>query len=191
VFQDGELVANKQTRNGRKTFGREETKMNCLGCSFSQHYFQGRVTFLSFYDYAVSDSELEQLHVKLDQISQESNSGGATSGTVTPVTVTPVTVSPVTVTAAVTVAHVAPVPAPDSLQSRGTSPPSPDAPAHSSSSAAYQPARSSIPLLIREVNGSIIISTHQIENMLHQVNGSYVISSDNVQAAFKGNLLMT
>jgi hypothetical protein len=164
LYQDGLLIDTKRIQ-GRQ-YGKENSKMNCLGCWFSKNYLQGRLSYLSFYTHAVSSTTLQELHAKLREVALQSNDG--------------MLISDQTISKSNQ----------NSLKPSSTS--------TSSSSSSYLRApklmdadlqNPAAPLsVVREINGSIVISTHPIEEMLHKTNGTYVVSNDTIHAAVKGEM---
>ena len=134
--------------------------MNCLGCWFSKNYLQGRLSYLSFYTHAVSSTTLQELHAKLREVALQSNDGMLISDQ---------TISKPNQNSLIKPSSSSYLRAPKLMDADLQNPAAPVS-------------------VVREINGSIVISTHPIEEMLHKTNGTYVVSNDTIHAAVKGEM---
>ena len=134
--------------------------MNCLGCWFSKNYLQGRLSYLSFYTHAVSSTTLQELHAKLREVALQSNDGMLISDQ---------TISKPNQNSLIKPSSSSYLGAPKLMDADLQNPAAPVS-------------------VVREINGSIVISTHPIEEMLHKTNGTYVVSNDTIHAAVKGEM---
>lgn len=188
IFQDGVLVATKRTDHA---YGKDKTMMQCFGCWFSKHFFQGRVSYLSFYKYAVDSEELSTLHEKLKEVTVESNLGmtqddiptSSSSSGPRPPHVSPANIKPYASAPNSNMATISLVPTLPTITTKAKVM-QPQSPPSSSKDSLVD----SSDQLMRSVNGSLVISTHSLHNMLHRHtgNGSFVLPSDTIHAAVTG-----